>query len=58
MRNKQFITFNKVFQFNVTYVVDLHVVGMYFKVRLDGRERNLQLVLLLECDENYKSIDW
>jgi len=42
----------------VTHVVDVHVVGMYFKVRLDGREGNLQLALLLECDENYKSIDW
>jgi hypothetical protein len=31
----------KSFQFNVTLIVDVHVVGIYFKVHRDAREENL-----------------
>ncbi len=44
-------------QSNVTWVVDVQVVGMYIKVGCDGREGNLQSMLLLECDGTYRSED-
>jgi hypothetical protein len=31
---------------------------MYFKVHLDGRKGNLQSMLVLECEENCKIVDW
>jgi hypothetical protein len=40
-RNKSYKLAKKFFQFNVTSIVDVQIVGMYLKVHCDGRKGNL-----------------
>ncbi len=39
---------------NVTLIVHVQAMGMYFKVHHDGRKANLQPMLLLKCDGTCK----
>jgi hypothetical protein len=40
-RDKSYKLTNMFFQFNVTSIVDVQIVGIYFKVHRDGRKGNL-----------------